>query len=127
MRLLKAVIFYLVIGLLLWVIILNFKHLASFNHWFEFIEFAILLLLCILAYSRAFLIDKSIRAQKEKEIVPFYIFLFDTPRMRFFLLFFFVKPYYTVSSGYFETVRKKINLMAYIIYFLLLAMILLTI
>lgn len=120
MRSTKRVIIWLTIVLLAFVILLS----LSFNKKINSIELLLLCLFCALSHSRAFLVDKILRQLRNQEIVPFSLFLFEIPLIRLFSLLILVRPFYTVTQNEVtEETRKKINILTYLIYSLLFALI----
>ena len=116
MRLIKKLLIYSVGVLLVYVLVLNFMQLINAKKTGQAIELILLLLLLIPVYARAFYVDQSIRKLRQKEIIPFSLFIFETRIDKLFMLLLIIKPIRTNTDNI-EVIR--INRLAYTIYSML--------
>ena len=116
MRFVKKLLIYLFAVLLVYVLVLNFMQLINAKKIWEVAELILFLMFLIPVYARAFYVDQSIRKVRQKEILPFSLFISETPIDKLFLLLLIVKPIRTNTDNI-EVVR--INRLTYNIYLML--------
>ncbi|CAN5343867.1 hypothetical protein BH10BAC1_BH10BAC1_04520 [soil metagenome] len=116
MRIFKRLLIYSFFVVIAYGLVLNFIQLINAKNIWKATELIFLIMLIIPVYRRAFYMDQSIRKLKEKEILPFSLFLFETPIDKLFMLLLIVKPIRTNIDNV-EVIR--INRLTYSIYSML--------